>query len=307
MAKYLHRVIANNKITMKNLILILFVFSFYSCQSQGWQKPKKKVLVLAMDGLRADVLEATPTPNIDRLRAIGVTYDRMQVDTQAWTAHGFADAWTGVNSAKHGIYTNPDINVGNNNLLNFPVFIDLIEAYDSNLKTYFTSEFIGNFRILGGTPDNAFHFTLVRDGSTITNAIVNRLQNFDDDVLVWRVSNPDKAGHQSAFDFVPEYQDTLMLMDYHLGRLLDALAARKQCEDWLIVFHTDHGGYGNAHGRSAFDPRENEVTVIFAGDAISVKNTVKAGGHIVDITPTILEWLSIPIPNYCDGVSRLNN
>jgi arylsulfatase A-like enzyme len=58
----------------------------------------------------------------------------------------------------------------------------------------------------------------------------------------FRLSEPEYA------KFVRSYWGMISLMDHHIGRITDGLAARNQLDNTLIVFTSDHGEYLGNHG-----------------------------------------------------------
>ena len=57
----------------------------------------------------------------------------------------------------------------------------------------------------------------------------------------FRLSEPEYA------KFVRSYWGMISLMDHHIGRITDGLAARNQLDNTLIVFTSDHGEYLGNH------------------------------------------------------------
>ena len=92
-------------------------------------------------------------------------------------------------------------------------------------------------------------------------------------------------------------------LDHQIGRVLDWLEATSQ--EPLIVFTSDHGELLGDHylfGKAGpFEAgfRIPLVIVEPGGEARSVDAPTES----VDIMPTILDWLGLPIPRACDGLS----
>ncbi|MEL6645070.1 MAG: sulfatase-like hydrolase/transferase [Pseudomonadota bacterium] len=102
------------------------------------------------------------------------------------------------------------------------------------------------------------------------------------------------------------YLGLLAEVDAHLGRLLDWLETTGQRDQTLIIVTSDHGemlGEKRMWGKqTVFDPA-------FRVPLIIVDPTAKPGGDTdlptesVDIAPTILEWIGVPVPQAMDGRS----
>ena len=127
---------------------------------------------------------------------------------------------------------------------------------------------------------------------------------------------PDGAGPASA----ASERDTLQAratycglmteVDHHLGRLFDFLKASGQWDDTLIVFTSDHGEHlGDHHlfGKLGYFDQAMHIPLI-------VRDPSRDGGHgrqvdrfteSVDVLPTVLEWLGVPVPAVADGDSLM--
>lgn len=101
-------------------------------------------------------------------------------------------------------------------------------------------------------------------------------------------------------------------VDHHLGRLFDFLKATGQWDDTLIVFTSDHGeqlGDHHLFGKAGYFDQSAHIPLILrdpratadAGRGREVEQLTES----VDILPTILGWLGLPVPRQCDGASLL--
>lgn len=109
------------------------------------------------------------------------------------------------------------------------------------------------------------------------------------------------------------YLNALREEDRQIGRLLNELRARHLDDDTLVVITGDHGeafGYPHeAYGHSGKIHQEDvHVPFIIWSPALfknAPRNTTAVGGH-VDLTPTILDLLNIPLPETWQGASLLS-
>ena len=90
------------------------------------------VLIIGIDGCRADALTAANTPTIDNLISNGVYSPDALNDDITISGPGWSGMICGVSSAKH-LVTNNDFS--GNNFDEFPSFISYIEDFDSTLNT----------------------------------------------------------------------------------------------------------------------------------------------------------------------------
>ena len=141
----------------------------------------------------------------------------------------------------------------------------------------------------------------------------------------WRFGSHDnfKGPHFTAFrdHKLALYDGALRYVDTEIGRLLDALQQVGQLEETLIVVTSDHGEefwdhakqerelaqdprgfWGIGHGHSMYQELLR-VPLIFRGPGIDEGRRVECPARLVDIVPTSLEALSLPIPEGLRGNS----
>jgi arylsulfatase A-like enzyme len=128
-------------------------------------------------------------------------------------------------------------------------------------------------------------------------------------------TDPDPYGDrwgvpdQSYFDNLEEikrcYYGQTANMDWNIGRLMSALEEMGLTDDTIVVFTSDHGEMFGAHGRQAKN--------IFYEEAARVPLLVRWGNHTpagqasdiclntVDIMPTLLGMMDLPIPEAVEG------
>lgn len=120
------------------------------------------------------------------------------------------------------------------------------------------------------------------------------------DGLVTPLSDQDIARTRRA------YYGLLAEVDHWIGQVLAELKRTGQWDNTLIVFTSDHAEQlGDHHllGKLGwFDQSYHLPLIIRAPDGVRGR-VVDAFTEAVDLMPTILDWLGLPIPRACDGVS----
>ncbi len=101
------------------------------------------------------------------------------------------------------------------------------------------------------------------------------------------------------------YHAMVANLDDNIGRLVKHIKEKKLEEDTIIVFTSDHGEMFGAHGRRAKN--------IFYDEAVRVPFLIKYGDNLakntqrdfifnsVDIMPTLLSMMNLPIPQEVEG------
>lgn len=103
------------------------------------------------------------------------------------------------------------------------------------------------------------------------------------------------------------YREEIEYLDYELGELLDKLEARGELSNTLIVFTADHGEmlgeYGQFGHKSARlgTPLTHVPLIMWCKDFPSKK--IHTPVSLVDIVPTIYNYLGISSPDGLDGQS----
>lgn len=98
-------------------------------------------------------------------------------------------------------------------------------------------------------------------------------------------------------------------VDRQVGRILEALQETGALEHTLLVFTSDHGDYLGDHGLNSksilvYDEVYN-VPLIFWGEGIPQRGPVNALVELVDVMPTLLDLLKLPVPRSVKGRSMV--
>ncbi len=99
-------------------------------------------------------------------------------------------------------------------------------------------------------------------------------------------------------------------VDFHIGRLLDWLDATGQRDNTLVIVTADHGEMLGDHGLwgkdSVFDAAYRVPLIV--RDPLRKKiagKRVDAITELVDVAPTVLDWIGVAAPAGMDGLSLL--
>src|SRR5699024_835832 len=106
-------------------------------------------------------------------------------------------------------------------------------------------------------------------------------------------------------------------VDYEIGRVLDRI--RETTPDAMVIYTSDHGemlGNHRLNGKAAACYKEiaNVPLILKAGGAdgsstpvsgMSGGRTVYAPASHIDLAPTILEYMGVPVPKMMEGKSMI--
>jgi len=297
-------------------ILIIMVCSFSACEkSTVAECPSacandnlqhvKRVLLIGIDGCRPDALKKANTPNIDKLIADGrYSYyvDRGQEYT--WSGAGWSTMLTGVWPAKHGVTDNL---YGGQNYGQYPHFLCRIK---DNSACFKTASFV-HYKDLNdeiAAPCNPDVLLDYNNDLQVAEATANYINGCNLDAVFINFDDVDHAGHTRGFHpDIPQYIAAIEEVDVRLGPILEAVYTRESQngEDWLVVVSTDHGGkIDGTHGFHENDPDVTRVFSIYRTRNTNNKGEMSYNPPLVDIVPTMLDHLSVPIDTLwgLDGV-----
>lgn len=132
----------------------------------------------------------------------------------------------------------------------------------------------------------------------LTDRVVKRLQNHDDDFIIVNYPNPDMVGHTGVLDAAIE---ACAVTDREVGELVDAVLAK----DGVALVLADHGNAEDMvkpDGSPHTAHTTNKVPFIMLG---AEGYDVREGGKLADVAPTVLELMDLPIPDAMTGESVL--
>jgi predicted AlkP superfamily pyrophosphatase or phosphodiesterase len=307
----------------------LFLLFLYGIPAQSQEK---KCLLILLDGIPADVLEKTNTPNIDKVIKVG-DYSRAYVGGQAGgitesptiSAVGYNSMLTGTWANKHNVYSN---GIKNPNY-QYPSIFSLAKKHhpEWTLGIYSTWE-DNRTKLLGegleGTqflkldyvsdgyekdtlafPHDAQKKYLNRIDQKVTKEAAQSIKK-DAPTLSWvYLEYTDAIGHQFGHNLA--FNKAIKIADKQVGLLHKAIQYRAKHfnEEWLLIITTDHGRdkeTGKNHGGQS----ESERTTWVAGNQPNTNAHFKNGLAIVDIFPSVAQFLGLPIDKHAlDGVSFL--
>jgi arylsulfatase A-like enzyme len=105
------------------------------------------------------------------------------------------------------------------------------------------------------------------------------------------------------------YYGMVSLLDAQLARLLGYLEGRGLLDDTIVVYTADHGDYAGEHGMfgkscTLYDCL-TRIPLIIAGppDLVPPGKRLRGLVQSIDVTPTLLELLDLPVPLNAHGLS----
>lgn len=261
------------------------------------------------------------TPNLQRLADGALVFEDVQAGA-SWTKPSMATTLTSRPAAEHGVW-------------------DWEDAIDPATPTLFTSLRDGGYRMDAVVANNALEpeqapYFLAFDvydvssfqgigfpGDLVTSQVVTDqalgwLDELESDeeseapFLLWvHYFDPHQTyfDHDDVVDLGDDqgarYAEEVAYTDGQFGRLLDRILDRPNT---LIVYHADHGEELGDHGRygHAFSLYQEQLAVplLLRGPGVE-PGTVSAPVSLIDLAPTVLDLLDLPVPDSFRGLPLL--
>lgn len=265
--------------------------------------PKKKLLVIGVDGCRFDALRTAKTPNLDRLISEGVLAEPVRIYPERYrgadtiSGPGWSSILCGVWADKHGVLNNEFTSP---NYDEYPHFFTLLKRARPSATTATFSDWDMIDKHITRDADVRRHFPTEVIGYDaadvqIAKEAAKELRDGDATATFVYFGQVDENGHAHGFHpSVPEYIAAIERVDHYVGDLMRAIAARENSakEDWLVLVTSDHGGAGTGHGGGHDDPVVAVSFIIASGKSMN-EVAVDDDYGLVDVVPTGLRHLGV--------------
>lgn len=255
----------------------------------------RRVIVVVLDGLRPDAIDAFGMANLRALCAEGAYTLEAQTVSPSVTACAMTSLLTGAPPEIHGMRSDKfRIPVPRGPVHPLPRVLEQHGLRSAGFMARVPFAFRGIARRLAarlGVAESGFHGSGCRDVlAGARGAIVSRRANL---VLMHWV-DADNAGHKVGW-MSRAYGDAARTMDDSLGELRRMIAAGGD-DGTLLVALADHGGGGaRARHHDSGHPLDRTIPIVFAGSAV-LPGPLSGPVSLLDVPPTVLWSLGVPRP-----------
>lgn len=249
-----------------------------------------RVVLISLDGLRPDAIDAAPAENLQALIADGSFHPEAQNDLPSATLPNHTTMVTGLTSEHHGVLRNTTL----------PGTVDAETIFDvaSNAGLR-TGVFVSKEKLLYLAPPDAVDVIVYQpEIEEMTDALAAAIAEQPFDLLFVHYREPDSTGHANGWMSKP-YLDAVRRADAQVGRVLDALDAAGVLAETDIIVTADHGGMGIGHGLNI--PENRTIPWIGKGPSFAAGRTLCDTVFQPDTAATVLDLLGLPISENLDG------
>ena len=277
------------------LVLTTLLVALLTSVAQAQPAKTPKVLVIGIDGLRPDALEAAKTPFLDELKKAGAWTDDAQILAARYRKNdtisgpGWSSILTGVWADKHGVQDN---SFRGSDFSTYPDFFRRLKQARPTARTaaFVSWQPIGD-QILKGSADES----VVKSSDNLKAG--DYLKQPNPDAVFYYFGFADSMGHTKGFHpRVPEYISAIELADTCTGLVLRGMVTRPTFneENWLVLVTSDHGGEGTSHSSGLDVPAILNVPLIISGPAAEL-GKLHGPAFIVDVPVTALTHLGVKL------------
>jgi predicted AlkP superfamily pyrophosphatase or phosphodiesterase len=255
----------------------------------------RRVVLVVLDGLRPDAIEAFNLSNIQRLAAQGASTMSGATVSPSVTAACMASLLTGVAPEHHGLCSDrfhvPRRRAHEESLPRVLAEVSLpTTAFMCRVPLLMRWVARRLARRLGIVPAH-LHGVGATD---VLGAALGALERQRDGLIVLHWPDCDDAGHEHGW-MTPPYADAARRLD----RALEVLVERSGVPgdpSTLLVALADHGGGGAVlTNHDSSHPLDRTIPIIFAGDAVE-PGPLSPPTHLLDIPATVLWALGARLP-----------
>lgn len=254
----------------------------------------KKVILISIDGVRADAVQACGNPYIEEMMKMGSYTLKERTVFPSSTMPCHMSMFYSVPPEKHGtmvLYEAPEK----------PMIglLEQIQKYNLSRTMFYSWEPLrelsrpiclnGCVYIDGYSVENV--------DNTITDRLLALYNEPEADFIFLSMGMPDSKGHKIGW-MSEEYLDAVSNAFDNVKRIIDALG-----DEFSIIVTTDHGGHDTCHGTLLDE--DMIIPAFFIGE--DFEPGVDLGEiSILDIAPTVVDVMGLKPADEWEGKSLVN-
>ncbi len=259
----------------------------------------RNVIVVSVDGLRPDAIDAYDPPTLQRLiREGSYTLTARTIDPSK-TLPSHTSMLTGLPPERHGVRWNTVV-TADADAIELPNIFSVARRHGYRTAAFFSKAKFQPLQ-LAGTLDytQAPGGLFGRWSSRRTVAdVAEHLRGATPNLLFVHLTDPDAAGHRHGW-MTPAYGKAVLAADAGIEDLL-AIADRTYGPgNFSLIVTADHGGHDTNHGSD--DPRDVTIPWIAWGRGVEPGELTSADVRTMDTAATTLWLLGVATPSDWTG------
>lgn len=256
----------------------------------------RRVVLVVLDGLRPDAIDAFGLANVLALQSAGAWTHSARTVNPSVTAAAIGSLLTGVLPADHGL-TSDRFHIPRSNARVTPLPATLRDA------GLVTSAFLAQPPLLFRRMARALAERLGVDrpvfvghcAADIARQATSAMETQRRGLVFVHLPDADRAGHAHGW-MSAQYRDACRDLDESVGVLSQA-AFGEPDDDTLFIVCADHGGGGTVRdNHESTHPLDCTIPIVLAGAGVRA-GTSLGSASILDVPPTVLDALGLPVPS----------
>lgn len=255
----------------------------------------RRVIVVVLDGLRPDAIEAFDLANLRELSKLGAWTPRATTVSPSVTAAAMTSLLTGVPPTHHGLMSDRfHIPHKRGTLDPLPAVLDRaglpVSTFIRTLPLLFRPLAHASAKYLGVQSPTFRGY----DARTILAAARHTLREQQDGLILLHWPDADRAGHEHGW-MSPRYGAGCRALDEALDALVRETGVLDDPDTMLIAL-ADHGGGGiDVNDHEGDHPLNVTIPVLMLGAGVD-ERWLDGPVSILDIAPTVVRALGVAAP-----------
>lgn len=253
--------------------------------------PARHVVVLSLNGARADAVRAVVPP---RLSARGAVSWTAQTTVPSFTLPTHASMLSGVGPEVHGVALPIlDWSPGHLYFRRATIFTEVTRA-GGRAAAIVHRQSLLMFAPPGSVTSAQYLPYHQHQQVNVVQAAVGYFVEQRPTLLFVQVGDPDEVGHLFGW-MTPVYLKVIAVVPALIERLLRAFEDAGVSGQALLIVTGDHGGHDDTHGTTR--PEDMTIPWMAFGRMVQPGVTIKRPIIIYDTAATVLAALGVPIPS----------
>lgn len=248
----------------------------------------ERVLIISIDGLRPDLIDLAPMPNLTALMQAGAYILNAQTIHPSATLPAHTSMLTGLCPDQHGVNWN-DYIPENGYAQGTSIFAQAKRA------GLYTVMIVGKEKLRQITPpETTDYYEWINDRDVVIADQAAPILEKGFDLAFVHFPTTDGMGHEYGW-LSPEQLSVVRRADEAIGTLLAALDKGGLRDSTLVIVTADHGGHDKIHGSSM--PQDMTIPWIVSGPNV-IPQTLTGPVNITDTAATAAWALNLsPLPD----------
>jgi arylsulfatase A-like enzyme len=254
----------------------------------------RHVVVISIDGLRPDAIEAYGATTLQKLMREGSYTLAANTIHPSKTLPSHTSMLTGQPPERHGVLWN-NVATADAETVAVPTVFGLVRA-----RGYQTAAFFSKAKFEALQVEGTLDYSQAPGGwfgrwssDRTVHDVAAYLRDASPNVLFVHLADPDAAGHANGW-MTDAYGEAVRRADRSVARLLAEAERAFGRGKFSVIVTADHGGHGTDHGSD--DPRDVTIPWIAWGEGVKAGTLARPHLMTMDTASTVLWLLSVDAP-----------